>query len=354
MSNAEEADGPRPRGRRPTMKDVAELCGVSIKTVSRVVNGQGGTSQETAARILQTIDELGFRPNRLASDLRHIGASSMIGIVIEDVSNPFYGSMIRAIEQRARERGMMVLSVSSEEDPQREHELVRELIARQVAGLIIVTASSDNSYLAEDIRRGLSVVFADRPSSGVQCDEVVLDDVRASREAVEHLLRHGHRRIGVVADADHVYTAHTRVQGYREALEAHGIALDPALVRQGSHTSEDATEATHALLDLPEPPTALFTTNNRSTAGALRAIHGRDAQVALVGFDDFEFADLLNPPVTVVWHDPAALGQLAADLLFARLENSHEPPRRIVIPSRLLVRGSALPRLAPNPPAAGA
>ncbi|BAS10046.1 sucrose operon repressor [Arthrobacter sp. Hiyo4] len=162
--------------RRPTMKDVAERCGVSVKTVSRLVNGQGGTSQATADRIFQTIEEVGFQRNLLASDLRQTGHSSIIGVVIEDVSNPFYGTMIRAVEEYAHQKGLMVLSVSSDEDPVREHGLIRELISRQVAGLIVVTATADNSYLLSDTQRGFPVVFADRPGNGVECDEILLDN----------------------------------------------------------------------------------------------------------------------------------------------------------------------------------
>jgi LacI family transcriptional regulator len=329
------------------MKDVAERCGVSVKTVSRLVNGQGGTSQATADRVFQTIEQLGFRRNLLASNLRQTGHSSIVGVVIEDVSNPFYGTMIRAVEEYAHQKGLMVLSVSSDEDPAREHDLIRELIARQVAGLIIVTATADNSYLQSDTKRGLPVVFADRPGNGVECDEILLDNCQGARDAVEHLLRQGHRRIGVVADYDHVYTARVRVEGYLDALHAHGIQDIPDLIRLGCHSTEQAAEAVHELLALEEPPTAIFTTNNRSTAGAIRAIHSRDAQLGLVGFDDFEFADLLDPPVTVVWHDPAALGRAAAEQLFRRLDGSNGPVIRKTIPSRLVVRSSGVLRTRP-------
>ena len=337
MSRNDDTLGSR---RRPTMKDVAQRCDVSIKTVSRVVTGQAGTSPATTERILRTIEELGFRRNRLASDLRHAGPSSILGVVIEDLSNPFYGDMIRAVEEYARGRGLMVLSVSSDEDPAREHDLIRELIARQVAGLIVVTATADNAYLETEIRRGLPIVFADRPGNGVDCDEVLLDNAQGAREAVEHLLRQGHRRISVVADYEHVYTARTRVQGYRDTLLANGLQAAPELIRLGRHTAEEASDAVHELLALSDPPTAVFTTNNRSTVGALRAIHGRDAQLALVGFDDFELADLLEPPVTVVSNGPEALGRLAAKQLFSRLDGYHGPSRHDTIPSRLIVRGS--------------
>jgi LacI family transcriptional regulator len=343
MSNS---DRPVGKLRRPRMIDIAELCGVSVKSVSRVVNGQPGTSPETTQRILDAIDKLGFRRNQLASDLRHIGPSSIVGVVIEDVSNPFYGSMIRAIEESAKEHGLMVVTVSSDEDPEREHELVRELISRQVAGLIIVTATADNAYLQPDIDRGLAVVFADRPGGGVECDEVLLDDANGSADAVRHLLRQGHTRIGVIADFQHVYTADARVQGYRAALESYQIEVDPALIRFGQHSASDAAEAVHALLALAEPPTALFTTNNRATSGALRAMYSRDSQLALVGFDDFEFADLLIPSVSVVSHDPMSLGNLATERLYARIAGDSSARVRHVLPSRLVVRESSVRRAA--------
>lgn len=326
--------------RRPTMNDVAARCGVSIKTVSRVVNGDPGASEATVARVLAVIDELGFRRNELASDLRQSHATSTIGVVIEDVSNPFYGPLIRAAEERAVAEGAMVLAVSSDEDPDRERELIAALAARRVAGLLVFTATEDHRFLLPELHRGLPVVFADRPALDLDCDTVLLDNVTGARDAVDHLLAQGHRRIGVVGDYGHVHTVRARTQGYREALRAAGVEVDDSLIRLGRHQTSQTTAAGHELLSLAEPPTAVFATNNRATIGVLRAARDRRAQVAVVGFDDFETADMLTPPATVVTYDPSELGRVAVDRLFARLHGDTGPARTIVVPTRLLVRGS--------------
>lgn len=322
------------------MSDVAERCGVSVKTVSRVVNGLPGASEATVARIKAAIEELGFRRNDLAMDLRQAQATSTIGIVIEDVSNPFYGPMIRAAEERATREGVFIVTASSDEDPGREEELIRALCARRVAGLIVVTSADDHSLLAAEVARGLPVVLVDRPSRDLACDTVVLANVKGAREAVEHLIRQQHRRIALVGDYEHVGTVRDRRHGYLEALRAHGIEPDPALVKVGRHLAGEAAAATHELFSAGQPPTAIFATNNRATAGVLRALRDRHEQLAVVGFDDFEYADMLVPAVTVVWSDPAQMGQIAADRLLARLHGDTSPPQLIELPTRLLVRGS--------------
>jgi LacI family transcriptional regulator len=322
------------------MSDVARRCGVSVKTVSRVVNNLAGASPETTARILAAIDELGFRRNDLAMDLRQARATSTIGLLIEDAANPFYGPLIRAVEERAWQEGALVVTVSSNEDGDRERDLIQALCARRIAGLLIVTATSDHAFLAPEVQRGLPVVFVDRPSQGLESDCVLLDNARSARTAVEHLIRQGHRRVALVGDHAHVYTVQERVRGYREALAAHGIEPDESLICLGRHLAPEASAAVHELFVLPDPPTAVFATNNRGTAGVLRALRDRRVLAAVVGFDDFEFADMLVPAATVVWSDPAEMGQAAADRLFHRMSGDDSPPQRIVLPTRLLIRGS--------------
>src|ERR687895_732453 len=206
------------RSTRPTMRDVASLAGVSLKTVSRVINDEPGVAVATAARVGDAIQELGFERNDLARSLRQGRTSSTLGLVIEDVSNPFYSSIAQAVEAAARERGYLLITASCEEDPDRERELVQALLRRRVDALLLVPASRDHEYLAR--AGGTPVVFLDRPPVGLDADCVLLDNFGGARRAVEHLIAHGHERIAMVGDTAELFTAAERLAGYREALAA--------------------------------------------------------------------------------------------------------------------------------------
>lgn len=325
---------------RPTMVDVAESAGVSLKTVSRVVNDEAGVRPETAARVKEAVAALGYRANEIARSLRRRQRSATVGLVIEDVRNPFYSGIARAVEQIARSRGHVLVIANSDENPEAEREAVGTLLERQVAGLLVVPAGRDHSYLLEEIRSGTPVVFIDRPARRVKADQVLLDNVGGGRHATEHLFAHGHRRIGVVGDPPTVYTIAQRVKGFRQAMAAAGVVVDESLIRLGAHDVAQAEAATRELLSATRPPTAVFTTNNRASIGVLRALRGIESTVALVGFDDFELADVLRVPVTVIQHEPEEMGRAATELLFGRLAGDERPPQRIVLPTRLVPRGS--------------
>ena len=324
---------------RPTMRDVAERAGVSLKTVSRVINAEAGVAAATAERVGEAIAALGFQRNDLARSLRHGLSSSTLGLVIEDVANPFYSNVAQAVETAARERGFLLITASAREDPDRERELVSALVGRRVDALLIVPAGPDQRY-AEAMRGRTAFVYVDRPPGGLEADSVLLDDAGGARTAVEHLLAHGHRRIACVADRAEVYTARERVAGYEAALTAAGVEVDPELIRPGSQDAEQAERVVGELLDLPAErrPTAIFSANNRNTIGALHALADRDEHVAVVGFDDFELADLLG--ITVIRADPGQLGARAAELAFARLDGDDRPPQRVTIATELIERGS--------------
>ncbi|WP_260407870.1 LacI family DNA-binding transcriptional regulator [Planomonospora venezuelensis] len=323
---------------RPTMKDVAAAAEVALKTVSRVVNGEPGVNPATAARVLAAIERLGYRRNESARVLRG-GRTATIGLVIEDVADPFYSEISRAVEDVALRHGSLVLSGSSREDPLRERELVLTFCARRVDGLVIVPAGSDHGYLLPELDAGVAAVFADRPggleAGPVRCDTVLCDNAGGAHAGTVHLIRHGHRRIAFLGDDPSIFTAAERLRGYRRALADAGLGPDDALVAMGP--AEGSGAALERMLAGPEPPTAVLTGNGRITVAVLRGTRHRPA---LVGFDDFELADVLSPAVTVVAQDPAGLGRTAAELLFRRLAGEHGPARRIELPTRLIPRGS--------------
>lgn len=321
------------------MRDVAKAARVSLKTVSRVINDEPGVAPATAARVGEAIETLGFQRNDLARSLRRGLSSATLGLVIEDVANPFYAVIAQAVEDAARERQFLLITASAREDGDRERELVTALVGRRVDALLIVPAGADHGYV-ETMRNRTTFVYIDRPPAGFDADAVLIDNAGGAFRAVEHLLAAGHRRIACVSDPADVYTTGERLAGYYSALTKAGVAPDPALIRTGSRDAAQAQAVVAELLDLPDDrrPTALFTTNNLKTIGALHAVAGHDRQPAIVGFDDFELADLLG--ITVVRADAAQLGAQAAALAFARLDGDDRPPQRVTVPTELIQRGS--------------
>jgi LacI family transcriptional regulator len=330
-------------GKRPTMRDVAALAGVSLKTVSRVVNGEPGVSTTLGQRVREAIDELDFRPNIGASSLRRAGGrTATVGLLLEDVSNPYSSMLQRAVEDVAIPRGVMVFSASLDEDPRRERELARAFSTRRADGLIIAPASNDQSYLESEARAGTVIVCIDREAQRLAVDSVLTTNCAGSMEGVRHLIAAGHRRIGFLGDRRTIITAQQRFDGYRDALNAAGIELDPTIVVHDLYGGSVADAAATSLLTRPDPPTALFTAQNLVTIEVARALRrlGREHDVALVGFDDFPLADLLTPAITVVAQDPTRIGRLAATVLFDRMAGDTRPPATHVVPTELIPRGS--------------
>jgi LacI family transcriptional regulator len=330
-------------GRRPTMRDVAARAQVSLKTVSRVVNGESGVSAPLGRRVREAIEELDFRPNVGASSLRRTGGkTSTVGLLLEDVSNPYSSALQRAVEDVAIPRGVMVFSASLDEDPARERELARTFSLRRADGLIIAPASDDQSYLASEVRAGTAVVCIDREARNLAVDSVLATNSTGSLEGVRHLVNGGHRRIAFLGDRRSIITARQRFEGYQDAIRAAGIAPEDDLIVHDLYDTGVADGAVTALMTRPDPPTALFSAQNLVTIGAARALRrlGREHEVALVGFDDFPLADLLTPGITVVAQDPTVIGRLAATVLFDRINGDTRPPATHVVPTTLVRRGS--------------
>lgn len=331
----------RPGNRkRPTMKDVARAAGVSFKTVSRVINGEAGVSDLLRDRVNDAISELGYQPDERARILRSAQLSRTIGFIHSDIGNPFFSGIHRGLEDIALSRGFLIVSGSSDEDPVRTEALVRTFASRRVDGLAVVP-TGDSPSLDQEIAHGTPVVFIDR-EPGRQGDLVLSDHRGGARAATTHLIDAGHTRIAFLGDRRYLYSAAERLGGYHDALAAARLSTEWVVT---DLVSPDAAEAaTHRLMSAPEVerPTALFAAQNYLTEGAVRALHalGLQQSVALVGFDDLEMGDVIEPGITVVPQDARELGRRAGELLLRRIDGESGPLLREELPLQLIERGS--------------
>ena len=335
---------PLPSGRtRATIREVAALAGVGIKTVSRVINDEANVSPQMRERVRRAVDALNFTPNAGAGALRRGDRKTRtLGLLLDAVDNPFSATINRAVERVAAERGTAVFAASCEDDPERERALVAAFTRRRVDGLILTTIATDHGYLQSEREQGMPLVFVDRPPVGLLADAVLTNNRVAARQATEHLVALGHRRIAHLGDALTISTARERRLGFVDAMSNAGLPDDLDQHADNLTSAELAYDAVHRLMQLDNPPTALFSSQNLVTTGVIRALHalGRQDQLALVGFDDLLMADVLSPAITVMAQDPVAIGTIAARRLFARLDGDRSPEQTIIVPAHLIERGS--------------
>lgn len=323
---------------RATLDDVARLAGVSPKTVSRVYAQSAKVSPDTTERVLSAAKRLRFRPNSLARDLRRGGGSSTVGFIMGELRNPFYYTVAAGIEKELAAHGYTLIVATTDDSVEGEERVADTLLAQRVGALLLVPVSDDQSYLEGERQLGTPVIAIDRPARNLVADSVVLENRRGAFDAASALIARGHRRIGYVCNPASVYTQTERVAGYRAALVAAGIQPDPRWERLLDDPDLPADEVVRNLLTGDDAPTALIAGNNRVCVGALRALRGLDAPPALIGFDDFETADVLD--VTVVGHDPAEMGRRAARLAIERMSDPTAFTTQLELPTRLIPRGS--------------
>jgi LacI family transcriptional regulator len=324
--------------RRPTLTQVAALAGVSLKTASRALNREPNVAADTGRRVQDAADELGYRLNGIARELRRGATSALVGLISGDLANPFYSAVASGIERELRQHGLQLLTANNDEDAELERALVDTLLERRVRALLVVPSGDRHDYLALERSRGVPLVFLDRPPDGLAADAVVIDNAGGARAAAEHLLAGGHRRIALVADLARMVPQRERIEGFQQCMRAAGNTAWEPYVRTDVHDVVRAERAVRELLDLDVPPTAIFTTNNRLTTGALRALRGHRTPPALIGFDDFDLADVVG--TTVVAHDMTAMGREAARLAYARISGDNGPAQTVVISTSVIARGS--------------
>jgi LacI family transcriptional regulator len=323
---------------RATVADVARLAGVSGKTVSRVISEHPSVSAETRSRVLEAAQHLRFRPNHLARDLRRGGVSTTVGFVMGDLANPFYSAVAAGIEKVLAEEGLTMVISATADDPSRETAAVTAMLERRVRSLLLVPIADNQSYLDGERQLGTPVVCVDRPARHLAADSVVFANREGAATAVRSLLAHGHRRIAFIGSSPHLYTHGERLAGYRQALLEAGISDSSAWERTDAANASSANRAARELLSLAQPPTAILAGNNRASTGALHAVRDSSRQVAFIGFDDFDLADMLG--VTVVAHDAEGMGREAARLALIRQNDPGATSTQIELPTHLVHRGS--------------
>jgi LacI family transcriptional regulator len=325
------------------MADVARRAGVTKSTVSHVINGTRTVSPETVAAVERAMAELSYVPNTLARSLAR-ATTNTVGVAISSLANIYFSDIIVAVENACARLGLMVFLADTADNPAQELELVRALHRRRVDGVILAPSADPEQRAIGYLRdNGVPCVLVDRLVCA-ELDQVGVENTNAVRQLVEHLVWHGHRRIAMLSNQAGLATAVERIEGYRLGLEAAGIAWDGSLLELGTDDTAANIQATLRLLDLPDRPTAIVCGNNLSTIGAMQAIRDRGIripdEVALAGFDDFEWADLFEPRLTVIAQPVKRIGEEAAAMLVERIRNPQSPPRTVRLEPSLVIRES--------------
>ncbi|MDV8022812.1 LacI family DNA-binding transcriptional regulator [Rhodococcus sp. IEGM 1330] len=338
------------------MDDVARLAGVSVSTVSHVLNGTRNVNPATRQRVDAAILEIGYRRNVVARSLA-AGRTHTVGLSIAALTNPYFGSLVHAVEERLSEAGYVLILGDSHDEPRSERRVTDSLLDRQVDGMILAPAAgSEFSTIPEIVRSGTPLVLIDRMLD-VPCDQVGPENDVSAYELTTHLLDAGHRRIAIVRGIEGISSTTERFDGYTRALADRGIELDPRLVLDGRSSVEVAESRVRGLMSGPDRPTALVSMNNSMTIGSLKAVRGLGLSIpvdlAFVCYDDFEWSDLFEPRLTAAAQDVQTIGRTAADLVLRRIEGHEDAPRSIRVPTTFTHRnscGCSAPR-ADMPPA---
>lgn len=328
-----------------SMNDVARRAGVSIATVSRVLNNSSSVNEETRLKILKAIKELKYQPSRVAKRLRSKGGpGNLLGVLIPDIQNPFYVDVLRGIEDIAYKNNYVIIVCNFSQDEKKEAMYLDILESEAIDGLIAAPASEDDVRVKKMVQSGLPVVCVDRGLNGIDVDVVWVNNDAGAFAAVDHLAKAGYKRIGHIAGLPTIPSSRLREAGYRRALAENNLPFDPQWLVYGNSTYESGVELAAKLLSLPTPPDALFTGNNLITLGALETIHKRKLHipndVAIIGFDDMNWSNSLNPPLTAVRQPAYEIGQRAGELLIQRIRDPKRAPIQMTLNSELMVRES--------------
>ena len=326
-----------------TIEDVARLAGVSNSTVSRVLNKKEYVKESTRKKVFNAVAELGYKPNRIARSLR-ASMSQIIGLIISDIQNPFFTSLVRAVEDIAYKHNYSLLLCNTDEDPEKEKLYVELMLSERVSGVIITPTREYDCPVKKLLEMHVATVCVDRQVLDCETDSVVSDNVESSFKLVEHLIKKGHQRIGALLGPSEISTFRERLQGYKKAHKKYALPIDENMIEQGIPKELEGYELANKLLDLPERPTALIAGNNLMALGAIHAIKDRKlslpGDISLVSFDDREWAQLITPTITVASQPTYEMGKQAAELVMRRLENDDSPIEHLVLESEIILRES--------------
>ncbi len=328
-----------------SLKEVAEKAGVSVATVSRVLNDRRYINSETRLKVEKAIKQLNYRPNRVAQRLRlKDGQRKLIGLLVPDIQNPFYVDVIRGVEETAYARDHAVFVGNFAQDEGKEKMYLDIMKSESIDGLIVAPSHEKDSEVTNLVNSGLPIVCVDRGLSEVDVDVVLVDNRKGAFDAVEYLIQKGYKRIAYIGGLPQIPTTMQRKEGYEDALRKYGLPIDTDLICFGDSKHESGKKLTAELLNLPNPPQALFTGNNLITLGALETIHNRKLRIpqdiAIVGFDDMYWSISLNPPLTAVRQPGFEIGKRAAEMLFQKVKEPDRPPVKLMLKTELIKRES--------------
>jgi len=328
-----------------SIRDVAKTAGVSVSTVSHVINQTRFVSPDTQAKVNTAMQALNYKPNRLASSLRRKDKRThTLGLLIPDSANPFFAEVLRGVEDACFYAGYNVFLCNSDNDPQKESNYIDALLGKQIDAIILVSAGTYGDSLALLASSKIPSILVDREVSGAKTDRVLVDNETGGYQATEYLIGLGHTRIGCIAGPSPLTPSAARVQGYHMALSENHLALQDDLIIMGDFSAQSGSEAARKLLDLTEPPTAIFACNDMMAVGALHAVDKAGAcipaDISIVGFDDIPLTSFTIPPLTTISQPGQEMGNLAAVMVIDRINNPNLPTRHETLSTSLVIRDS--------------
>jgi DNA-binding LacI/PurR family transcriptional regulator len=327
------------------LSEVAKKAGVSMATVSRVINNSPKVHPETRLKVQQVIKNLKYHPNRVAKRLRNKNApGNLLGVLIPDIQNPFYVEVLRGIENIAYENKYALIVCNFSQDEKKEKLYLDILQSESIDGLIAAPANEHDQNVISVVKSGLPIVCVDRGLSDIDVDVILVENRNGAYSAVDYLAKAGYSRIAYISGIPQIPSSQQREQGYRDALVANNLPIDKKLIKYGDSGHQSGVKLCEELLNLSTPPDAIFTGNNLITLGALETIHKRGLkipkEIAIIGFDDMYWSISLNPPLTAVKQPAYEIGRRAAEQLIQRINNPSRPTVSMIMKTELIIRSS--------------